>query len=169
MDEPPGGLAAHERDGASEMSLAGPFRTQRYVERSAERCFCAAVMVRRCRCCRRPRCGEHVARGLCDRCGQALDRRRSGLAAVAWTLGGGAGAIAALALLLAHSISAVVVGLAVAPVVGVVVHRALIARAIKQLRPQLATTVGELPAPARDFEEFPAAPRGRPGHGASLM
>ena len=87
MDEPPGGLVAHERDRASEMSLAGPFRTQPYVERSAERCFCDAAMVRRCRCCRRPRCGEHVARGLCDRCGQALDRRRGGLSAVAWTLG----------------------------------------------------------------------------------
>ncbi len=150
------------------MSLAGPFRTQTYVERSAERCFCDAVMVRRCRCCRRPRCGEHVARGLCDRCGQALDRRRGGLSAAAWMLGGAAGAIAALAMLIAHSTSAVVVGLAVAPVVGVVVHRALITRSIKQLRPELATTVGELPPPERTFEEFPAAPRGRPGSGYSV-
>ncbi|MBK7077524.1 MAG: hypothetical protein IPH44_35040 [Myxococcales bacterium] len=171
MDEPPGGLVAHERDRASEMSLAGPFRTQPYVERSAERCFCDAAMVRRCRCCRRPRCGEHVARGLCDRCGQALDRRRGGLSAVAWTLGGVAGAIAALAMLVAHSTSAVVVGLAVASVVGVVAHRALLARTIKQLRPMLATTVGELPLPERNFEEFPAAPRPSAGTsaGARLM
>jgi membrane glycosyltransferase len=84
--------------------------------------------------------------------------------AIAWTLGVVAGALTALALLLvAHLTSAVVVGLVVAPVVGVVVYRALVARAIKQLRPTLATTVGELPAPERTFDEFPAAPRARAG------
>ena len=34
-------------------------------------------------------------------------------------------------------------------------ERALLARTIKQLRPGLATTVGELPAPAPDHDEFP--------------
>lgn len=161
MDEPPGGLAAHDR--VSEVSLAGPFRSQAYIERSAERCFCDAAMLRRCRCCGRPRCGEHLARRMCDRCGQALARRRGGLSAIAWTLGVVAGALTALGLLVAHSTSAVVVGLAVAPIVGVVVYRALVGRAIKQLRPTLATTVGELPSPERTFDEFPAAPRARPG------
>ena len=145
------------------------YREQAYVERSAERCFCDAAMLRRCRGCRRPRCAAHLARRLCDRCGQALARRRGGLSAIAWTLGVVAGALTALALLVAHLTSAVVVGLAVAPVVGVVVYRALVARAIKQLRPTLATTVGELPPPPRDFEQFPTERGSRFGAGARYI
>lgn len=106
---------------------------------------------------------------MCDRCGQALARRRGGLSALAWTLGVVAGAGTAAALLVAHLTSAVVVGLAVAPVVGVVVYRALVARAIKQLRPTLATTVGELPPPPRDFEQFPTEPRSRIGAGGRYI
>ncbi len=132
------------------------------IARGDERCFCDAAMARRCRCCRRPRCDEHLARGLCDRCGQAVDRRRPGLSAWAWTIGGGAGAALTLGLTLVGVTSAIVLGFAVAVVAGGAGYQALVARAINQLRPELATTVGELPLPPRDEPNFP-----RPGGGGT--
>ena len=131
------------------------YRDQAYVERSAERCFCDATMARRCRCCRRPRCAEHLARGLCDRCDQAIARRRAGIAARAWMLSGVVGVALTVAMIAvgvpAGALGAVV--LAAAARVGS--ERVLLARTVKQLRPGLATTVGELPAPAAAHDEFP--------------
>lgn len=126
------------------------------------RCFCDAAMVRRCRCCRRPRCGEHLARGLCDRCGQAVDRRRPALSAWAWTIGGAVGAAVTLGLHVAGVASAIVFGLAGAAVGGRLGYQALVAVAIARLRPELAATVGELPLPPRDEPNFP-----RPGGGGT--
>lgn len=134
-----------------------PYRAQPYLERSAERCFCEALAVRRCRCCRRPRCADHVARRLCDRCGQAVDRIRPAAASAAWVWGGAVGLVVALALLAAALPLAAPIALGVGPLAGLAAYRSLVARRIRALRPVMATTVGELPAPARD-ESFPEAP-----------
>ncbi len=131
------------------------YREQAYVERSAERCFCDAAMARRCRCCRRARCAEHLARGLCDRCGQAIARRRDGIATRAWLLSGVVGAALTVAMIAVGMPAGILGAVALAAAVRVGSERALLAGTIKQLRPGLATTVGELPAPARDDDAFP--------------
>ena len=130
-------------------------REQAYVERSAERCFCDAAMARRCRCCRRPRCGEHLARGLCNRCDQAIARRRDGIATRAWLFSGVVGVALTVAMIAVGMPAGILGAVALAAAVRVGSERALLARTIKQLRPGLATTVGELPAPATDHGEFP--------------
>jgi len=131
------------------------YREQAYVERSAERCFCDAAMARRCRCCRRPRCAEHVARGLCNRCDQAIARRRDGIATRAWLFSGVVGVALTVAMIAVGMPAGILGAVALAAAVRVGSERALLARTIKQLRPGLATTVGELPAPATDHGEFP--------------
>ena len=135
-----------------------PYRAQTYTERSAERCFCDAAAVTRCRCCRRPRCRDHVVRRLCDRCGQAVDRTRDSAATAAWVWGSAVGVGVALALIAAALPLAVPVALGVGPLAGLAAHPWLIARRVRALRPALATTVGELPAPAYDEPAFPEAP-----------
>lgn len=143
-----------------------PYREQTYVERSAERCFCDAVEVRPCRCCRRPRCRDHRARGLCDRCHQALARSESTRTTWSWLTGGTAGVTVALGALLAFaSASGVVLGIPLAVAVGAATRQAMLQRAILAQRPRLATTVGELPAPVAE-ERFPDAPSPRYGAGA---
>jgi len=141
------------------------YRAQTYIERSAERCFCDSTEVVRCRCCRRPRCAAHRERGLCTRCGQALERRRPALADAAWWIGGGVG-LAAAAILVPLGVfvpSLPLVGLwvAMAPLLavvgGLVGHRVVVRREIARLRPWLSTTLGELPAPELE-PAWPDAP-----------
>lgn len=140
------------------------YREQTYVERSAERCYCDEPVARRCRCCRRPRCRAHLTRGLCSRCGQAVARGAAGRTSVAWIVGIGVGAALLFACVAAGMLVAAGPAVAAAAVAAVGSHRALTARAVRRLRPMLATTVGELPGPARDFEPFPSAPPPRNLH-----
>jgi hypothetical protein len=131
------------------------YREQTYVERSAVRCFCDAVTTRSCACCRRPRCRDHLARGLCDRCHQAVARSEPTHATWSWLTGAVAGVSLALGTLLAlGSASGVLLGIPLAVAVGAATRQALIRRSIRALRPRLATTVGELPASIPD-QAFP--------------
>ncbi len=136
------------------------YREQAFIERSAERCFCDVPVTKRCRCCRRPRCEEHREQGLCTRCRQAIDRRRSALQSTAWWIGGIAGVVGTLTMfLLAMMFLAVPLGALLAVGAGLGAYRVLVARTIKELRPSLSVLVGELPAPSLDETsvEFPPA------------
>lgn len=143
------------------------YREQTFIERSAERCFCDSTAIVRCRCCRRPRCDEHRERGLCNRCGQALDRRRPALADAAWWFGGRI-AVAGAAIVIGMGIFAPWVALVLLWIMlvlvpllavggGLVGHRVIVDREIAKLRPWLSTTLGELPPPSEEVP-FPEAP-----------
>jgi hypothetical protein len=132
--------------------MAGPYREQLYVEPAApiDRCFCEAAAVGRCRCCRRSRCAEHLARRLCSRCTQAVGRAMRARDWRAWDVGGVFGVGTWLVLLQLLPLAAVFIALSAAVITGLGYKQLDRARLIRTLRPMLWSTSGELPPEPRE-------------------
>ena len=84
-----------------------------------------------------------------------MGRRRAGIASQAWLLSGVVGVALTVAMIAVGLPAGALGAVVLAAAVRVGSERVLLARTVKQLRPGLATTVGELPAPARDYDQFP--------------
>jgi hypothetical protein len=134
------------------------YRDQDYVEPPAKllalRCYCGAPATTDCASCRRPRCAAHVERQLCSRCTEAVEREVRRSSGGCWVVSGAAGVAVAVAMLCLHSVALPLTGLPLALITGALLRRLRRAQAIRELRPWLAATVGELPSPPRD-EPFP--------------
>jgi hypothetical protein len=105
---------------------------------------------------------------LCNRCTQAVEREAPRLSSTAWTIGGAAGVVIAVALLVAAGPVGIFAGLAGGVVAGGVSYRGLRRRLVNTLRPRLASTVGELEPPARGPDEIDGTlggPNNRPPGG----
>jgi hypothetical protein len=141
------------------------YREQEYTERPGAslvlRCYCDAPAEVNCATCRRARCAQHVQRGLCSRCASAVERELSASSSKRWWISTSAGFAFAFAMLMLEafgrgSLGLMFVGLPIAVTLGEVLRRRARARLMRELRPKLATTVGELPPPPSE-EPFPEA------------
>jgi hypothetical protein len=134
------------------------YRDLDYVEPPAKllvlRCYCDAPATTDCASCRRPRCAAHVTRELCSRCTEAVERELQRSSGGRWMAAGAAGVALAVAMLCLHAVTLPLTGLPMALVTGALLRRKKRAQVIRELRPMLATTIGELPSPPRD-EAFP--------------
>src|SRR4051812_18126229 len=83
-----------------------------------ERCFCEEPAAAWCACCGRTRCGRHLARGLCNRCTQFLERSLAERSTTSWYAGGTVGVGATLAMLAAGAGSLSILMLPLAIVAG---------------------------------------------------
>lgn len=123
-----------------------------------ERCYCDEPATRACAACHRPRCDAHIARrGLCHRCGEAVEVDVEARASSRWVRSGATGALTSLSAMIAHvPMTGLLVGLAAAVAVFATTRPLQRRRAIRELGPRLAASVGEVKPSARYDEAFPS-------------
>jgi len=126
----------------------------------AERCYCDEPSTCACAACHRPRCDAHIAgHGLCHRCAEAVELEVAGRTGGRWVQSGAVGTVTSVSALLAHvPMTGLLVGIVAAIGVFVSARSLQRRRAIRELGPRLAASVGEVkPATRYDEPAFPGA------------
>lgn len=127
------------------------YREQTFVER----CFCHDAAVAPSRCCGRARCALHLKETLCDRCDKAVSREIATGAERRWIGSTVLGTAFAVAMLLAHNVSLVLLGIPLAVLAWIGAGRHARRRTIRQLGPVMSAFKGELPEPPREPPGYP--------------
>ena len=124
----------------------------------AERCYCDAPATVACRVCHRPRCATHIAaRAQCHRCTEAIELELAGRTGRRWVASCATGAVTSVSAMFAHvPMTGLLVGIAAAIGVFVSARPLQRRRAIRDLGPRLASSVGEVRPSAQYDAPFPA-------------
>ena len=136
------------------------YREQEYVER----CACDEPAVAGCASCGRARCADHLHRGLCLRCTEAIRREMDARTGGHLTVSGAIGVAITLGCLALHTAAGLLIGIPCAIAAFFALRRLQRRRLIAVMGPLLAASRGELPPPPRDPDPSPGDHHPPPGY-----
>lgn len=121
------------------------YREQEFVER----CVCNDPAVGPCGSCGRARCANHLERGLCNRCNQAIGRELAARSNQRFVVASVSGTALTVGTMIAHLTFGIVIGLPLAFATFFGLRAMQRRKLIALMGPALAASKGELPQPER--------------------